>query len=284
MDKNVYTSEKVGAYFNEKFVSVKVQFDKTDQDSAEVKKWYADAEALEKEYKVGGFPTYLFFSPEGEIVHRDTGERKIPEFISLAGDALDPSKQFYTLLRNYQQGQKDYALMPYLAKTAAMLADKDTANAIVADYKVNHFNTLSDDEICTKDMLWFINQFAAQFLFPEGSKGKLFSLLYHNSVKVDKAAERKGFADTLVWNVIQREEIDNKVWKDDKPITKQPDWKTIRDSIIDKYGSIYADSLVSVAQRDFYKRIGDWQEFARLRDLDIGENPTIFRWSALLFE
>jgi thioredoxin-related protein len=273
MDKNVYASEKVGDYFNEKFVSAKVQFDKTEEDSEEVKKWYADAEALEKQYKVGGFPTYLFFSPEGEIVHRDTGERKIAEFINLASEALDPSKQFYTLLKNYQQGQKDYAVMPYLAKTASMLADRDTANAIVADYKDNYFNKLSDDEICTKDMLWFVNQFADQFLYPEGSKGKLFSLLYHHADQVDKAAERKGFSDTMVSSVIRREEIENKVWKDDKPLTTKPDWEKIRANVRNKYKSAYADSLVPAAQLRFYKRTGDWREFARLRDQNIREHP-----------
>lgn len=273
MDKDVYASEKVGHFFNDKFVSVKVQFDKTGQDSEQVRKWYADAESLEKHYKVSGFPTYLFFSPEGEIVHRDTGARKIAEFINLASDALNPSKQFYTLLRNYQQGRKDYALMPYLAKTASMLADKDTANTIVADYKDNHFNTLSDDEICTKDLLWFVNQFAAQFLYPEGSKGKLFGLLYQHPDKVDNAAERKGFSDALVRSVIRQEEIETKAWKDGKPITNKPDWDGIRASIRNKYNGIYADSLVPVAQREFYKRIGDWREFARLRDQNIREHP-----------
>src|SRR5687768_17445714 len=43
MDQDVYPSEKVGNFFNDKFVSVKVQFDKMEQDTEQVKKWYADA-------------------------------------------------------------------------------------------------------------------------------------------------------------------------------------------------------------------------------------------------
>ena len=37
MDRNVYTSDKVAAFFNAHFISIKVQMDKTPRDSDEVK-------------------------------------------------------------------------------------------------------------------------------------------------------------------------------------------------------------------------------------------------------
>jgi tetratricopeptide (TPR) repeat protein len=273
MDKDVYASGKVGDFFNDKFISVRVQFGKTDQDNEQVKKWYPDAEALGKQYKISTFPTYLFFSPEGEIVRWAVDKKTIADLIGLASAALDPSKQFYTLLKNFRQGKKNYSVMPYLATTASMLGDKKTANEIITDYKNNYVDTLSDDQICSKDLLLLINQFADQFLFPEGSRGKLFAVFYHQGDKVDNAVQWNGFADFKVRWVIGAEEIQSKLWKDDKPLTANPDWGKMRDNIRNEYGSIYADSLVSGAQLDFYKRIGDWREFAKLRDKGLREHP-----------
>eukprot|EP01132_Coremiostelium_polycephalum_P019130 gene19130-22763_t len=51
MSSTIFPQEKVGAFFNKNFVNVKVQFDKTPGDNEEVKSWYADAEAIDKEFK-----------------------------------------------------------------------------------------------------------------------------------------------------------------------------------------------------------------------------------------
>src|SRR5688572_7384578 len=67
MDKNVYPQENVGKFFNAKFISVKVQMDKTSNDSRMVKQWYDDAEKLMSKYQVTAFPTFLFLSPDGNI-------------------------------------------------------------------------------------------------------------------------------------------------------------------------------------------------------------------------
>src|SRR5688500_9355246 len=40
MDKKIYVNDSVGDYFNQHFVSVKVQMDKTKNDDESVKKWY----------------------------------------------------------------------------------------------------------------------------------------------------------------------------------------------------------------------------------------------------
>src|SRR6266545_3857422 len=108
MEKKVYSSETVGHYMNDRFISVRVQMDKTDADNEQVQKWYADAASIEQQYKVTDFPTYLFFAPDGRIVHRGRGEVGIDEFLGIAGEAIDPTKQSLVLLENYRQGRKDY--------------------------------------------------------------------------------------------------------------------------------------------------------------------------------
>ncbi|MGN6416791.1 MAG: thioredoxin family protein [Pseudobacter sp.] len=96
MSKNIFPQKVTGDFFNDRFVSVKVQFDQTAQDNEEVKKWYADAEAIGKEYNVMAYPTFLYFSPEGELVHLFVGSTNTAqEFIDASAKSLDTSSQYY---------------------------------------------------------------------------------------------------------------------------------------------------------------------------------------------
>ncbi len=104
MDNDVYTSDQVGNYFKDKFICVKIQMDSTKKDDTRVQKWYTDASTLKQEYKIAAFPTYLFFSPDGKIVHKDIGAKPPEALIATAQSALDPSKQYHKLLENYQEG------------------------------------------------------------------------------------------------------------------------------------------------------------------------------------
>src|SRR5581483_3216005 len=75
MDKQVYTNDSVGAFMNDHFVSVKVQMDTSQSDNQYTKDWYQIAHELQSSYKVNSLPTYLFFSPNGEIVHKEIGAK-----------------------------------------------------------------------------------------------------------------------------------------------------------------------------------------------------------------
>src|SRR4051794_37368749 len=57
MDTETYPDKAVGDLFNDKFISVKVQFDQTAKDSDEVKSWYDDAKSITKQYLIEGYPT-----------------------------------------------------------------------------------------------------------------------------------------------------------------------------------------------------------------------------------
>src|SRR5581483_1313081 len=90
MDKEVYQDAGVGEVFNNNFIAVKVQMDKTDLDNDDVKKWYNDASIIQRNYSVSAFPTFLFFDPNGKPIHRAVGYKNSADFVSLAKDALNP--------------------------------------------------------------------------------------------------------------------------------------------------------------------------------------------------
>ena len=107
MEADVFPDESLGAYVNEHFISVSVQFDKTKSDNDYVKSWYSDAEAIQKNINIPGFPTILIYSPEGEIVHKIVGYQPADEFSSNLQKSLQPDNQFYPLLRKFQAGYRD---------------------------------------------------------------------------------------------------------------------------------------------------------------------------------
>src|SRR3954471_18383447 len=67
MANEVFPQPEVSDFFNDKFVSVALQFDETKKDDADTKRWYKEVKQIEKEYKVNSYPTYLFFTPDGAL-------------------------------------------------------------------------------------------------------------------------------------------------------------------------------------------------------------------------
>src|SRR6201999_1271726 len=102
---------------------------------------------IQKDYSVNVYPTYLFFSPTGEIVHKDIGAKKMDDFIQIVGDAMDEHKQYFTLLKNYQNGRRDFEAMPYLADKAKSFFEKKISDFIANDYIQNYLETLPIEEL-----------------------------------------------------------------------------------------------------------------------------------------
>lgn len=115
MDKSVYVNQKVGDWYNSRFISVKVQIDSTEFDDIEIKSWYSAAKALGHNYSINSFPTFLFFSSNGSALHKETGFKSPEDFIVIAQNALDSQKQFYSVLSNYVPGKLDSSELKKLA-------------------------------------------------------------------------------------------------------------------------------------------------------------------------
>jgi len=133
MDETIYPLKEVGDIFNQQFISVKIQMDKTNYDDSAIKKWYRDAGDLSRTYSIKSFPTYLFFSPDGRPVHKAVGTRTPDGFIVLAKDAQNPDKQYYNFLANFQPGKLDTSDMKGLAR-GLVKTDEVLAGKIVDDY------------------------------------------------------------------------------------------------------------------------------------------------------
>jgi len=250
MDAVVYPNAKVGEAMNARFLSVKLQFDETANDNEEVKQWRGTAAALQQQYNLKGYPSFLFFSPEGKLAYRDIGLKSPDDFIAMTKQAMaDPMAKFNAQLADYKQGKKDYPAMPELIKMTQEAGNKELADAMVLDYKTNYLDKLSEEELCTREKLDFIGDYYTLIT----TKDKFFSLCYNQPDKVDQVKDYKGWANFQVNTAITREEVEPNLWKDAKswqgnqPITAHPDWKRIEQTISKKYPKVDAKSLVTTS-------------------------------------
>jgi thioredoxin-related protein len=194
MASEVFTQEKVGNFFNRNFVNVKVQFDQTKSDSEEIKSWYADAKAINNEFKITAYPTFLIFSPQGELVHRIVGGGKADDFISWVQIALNPETQYYTLLKKNDSAATDPQRLKKLALAAEVANDEANSTRFVDAYMA------TQSDLFTRDNLDFVSRFIKK------SESKGFQLLMSNREKVD-AVLGKGKSNEILSSVIIKESI-----------------------------------------------------------------------------
>lgn len=99
MAKNVFTQEGVGAYFNENFISIKMDMEEK------------EGIAFGRKFPVSAYPTLFFISGEGELIKKSVGGKKADGLISLAKNAIagyDKSGQY---VEAYEAGNRDFDLM-----------------------------------------------------------------------------------------------------------------------------------------------------------------------------
>jgi len=243
---------------------MKVQMDTSKNDNDEVKKMYADASRLMSEYKVKTFPSFLFFSPDGQIVHRDIGYKKPDDMIKLLKDAIDPATQYYSLLHNYRQGKMDYDSIPGLIELVVKLETRALADSIAEDYKKNYLYKLSYEQMYIKKNLEFMAKYVRR------SDERAFDIFYRNADSVDKKMGTN-YSQRIVDFVIAKEDID--------PFLETavnggpaPDWGKITQTITGKYNIEYADRTILAAKIRWYSYKRDWPNIIKYKVENIDKN------------
>ena len=258
MDQEVYSADSVGEFFNKTFISVKVQCDTSKSDGDDVKAWYADAHQIVTENKITAYPTFLFFSPEGKLVHEDVGYQPTHDFLASGQAALNPHQQYYTLLERYQKGMKEYSEMPYLVSMAQKLSEKELSQSIAADYIRNYLDKLPDTAFLTKENITFIA------LSPPNldSKERIFDWCFHQPAKIDTILHDKGFSGKVVNYVVYKEELIPPMMAA-QASGSEPDWNAISKSIDHKFGSTFVEENVLTAQLRWYRNAQDWKKYIK---------------------
>jgi thioredoxin-related protein len=272
MDQTVYPDTAVGNFINTAFLSIKLQMDSTAKDDQITKDRYADAYTIKQQYRVSALPTFLFFSPNGDLVQQGDGLMAPADFIGLAKQALEPEKlHYYQLLTDYKNGKKNYSTMPYLALTARQYHQDEMASQIAVDYKGNYLNHADEKVLIESDNLAFIRVFLN---LVTGSGDPYFKLFYNHPEVADSSWHYPGGSKMVVNWIIKKEGIDDKYIKNGKAIIPNPDWINIYMAIKTKYGKDYADNDINLAAKiSFYRKAGEWKLWADSINIGIKQYP-----------
>jgi thioredoxin-related protein len=258
MDKDVYPSDNLGIIANDKFISIRIQQDKTSSDNVAIKSWYADADSLTKVFNITSLPTLLFFSPDAELINKTAGYQDETRLVALFDNALATKTRYQAQVKRYRQNNLPHDEMANLALKAQEIGSTQLADSIARDYEISYLYRLSDSLLFTKKNIKFITS------FPIASNDRVFNLFYKNPKRGDELT-RTGYSEDIVNYTITKEEIESKLFYQGNPIVKKPDWTRIRNSITEKYGVEYANLLASLsAEIAFYGKIQDWKKYANL--------------------
>lgn len=294
MDKHVFSNDTVGNYMNDKFIAVKIQMDKTKNDAEPVKKWYADATAMMKQYRIQAFPTYIFLSPDGRTVHKVQGYQGVNNFIIQAQTALQPGQvyvdkyeEFDRLEKDYNSGIKHYESMLYMIQAAGELGNEDLIKQLKKDYQ-HYLENLGVKTLYTKEHLLFLETVALH------SDSKLFTLFYQDGKKIDRIVRRKNYSKYIIDKVIYREitvpflniKTQARLLRGKKDTT-EADWQGLHDRISAKFTKDDANRGVLLAQNTWYEQRYNFPAFYKvyLDKLDLygidttnSQSPTHHTW------
>jgi thiol-disulfide isomerase/thioredoxin len=290
MDNTVYLDESVGAFFNPRFISIRVQMDKTPNDDAFIKSWYKDAETFNETYHIEGFPSYLFMNPQGEIVHKEMGAMETEQFLSLAQTALAPGKTYHDPYASYNKKLADfnngvirYEDLPELISVASELGDTTNWRRFVRAH-MDHVCELPSAKRYTLDNL------RVWFLINPGPDTRLFQLFTQERDQLDSLLGWRGASVQLTDRLIMMHVIApffvEQAKGTDVAVTgayitgpnlksdnSEADWKTLKKILDQKFDKITAKRNLLDARIEWYNRHHNYTKFAQCLLQKLDEYP-----------
>lgn len=99
MAKNVFTQEKVGAFFNDNFINLKLDMEEK------------EGLTFGKSFSISAFPTLFFINSKGELIKKSVGGKKAAELLALASDAIKSYDRSDEYAEKYKKGDREFSLM-----------------------------------------------------------------------------------------------------------------------------------------------------------------------------
>ena len=110
MDKYVFSDQNVGAFYNDQFISFKIDAEK------------GAGPDFAREHHISSYPTFLFMDGDGKLLMRKNGAVATDEFLQLGQKVLDSEKALATMTSAYTNGNRDPA---FILKYLASLKERD---------------------------------------------------------------------------------------------------------------------------------------------------------------
>lgn len=254
MDK-IYDLDSIGQTINPRYVSVKLQMDSSKDDDSYIRSFYPIARQFEKKYKISELPFYLFFAPDGSVLHKGTGRKNSKNFIAMIDDVINPDKQFYTLITKVSSGEIFFKNMPAVVNQLKHYQEDSLALLLAKQYMSGYLDFLQEDEFRKKTNLEFI-LYNPRIIT---SNTRVFRLILNEPEVIDSLWSYKGYSRSLLKSIIFREEIHPKL----EIITGKhdPDWKLIQSDIDKKYSKGISHLSIIDAKINWYREKQQWDAY-----------------------
>lgn len=283
MSQNIFPQKEVGEFFNQNFISIALQMDKTKNDSEPVKRWYQDAKMISEKYKIGSYPTYLFFDKDGILIHVINGASKNKEdFLTKVKEVTNPATRYSKLKEDFKNGRSDSVFLLQLIHAARNGGDDSLLHLSINTYLNTQHNLLSRNNI---------------LLIAEGtstSNDKGFEVLLNNPKDVEDIIGNKTRA-WLLGKIAFDEEIFPVIMPHGKKteypggmavygggeMNKNVDWSSIQNTLKSKYGDLTGKILLN-GKLKYFTWLEDWENFnATLEKYTITETnlDTSYLWN-----
>ena len=169
MSKNIFPQKEVGDVFNARFVNAKIDMEK------------GEGPEIAKKYEVRAYPTYIFVNGDGELVHRSLGSMPAEKFIAVGEAASDPERQFYSLKKKYEGGERGADFLKNFAFACESAQETALLPTVVEAYLATQKDWLQ------KDNMNFILKFGTSIQSP------MFAFMVKNQDAFAKELDQKDF-------------------------------------------------------------------------------------------
>lgn len=249
---NIFPLKNVGDYMNAHFISVKVQMDKTSGDSQYIKKWYKDAAYLMQQYQVRAFPTALFFTSTGEIVHRTEGTGTTAKyFLDGAAASFDPTKAYYKVMAQYMNHRYDWKKQEDKKEYLYDMID--------SAFKFNDSNNglaIADTYIKQVDNPWDLKSLSVIYRFTRNTNDKFFPFLLANVSEVSSTLKiSEARLNDKLKNIVVEDEVIPQLY-DLKGVPKPVDWAKLDETLAAKY-PVFGDEISTEQKVGYFKAVKD---------------------------
>jgi len=227
MSRETFTESSVGEYYNKNFINVKMDMEK------------GDGIGLAKMYNVIVYPTLLFISGTGDIVHRSAGYHTTEQFLELGAIANDPSLRLSAMDDRYKGGDRDPDFLLNYAVQKFQIMD-GTHEAIAEEYLA------TQDDWGTEDNMGMI------FNFASNPDSKLSQYIIDNKEAFYELAGERQVTQkiqNMIYSLVQDTENDSAL-----------------DQIDRLYKKIYpekAEKLSAQFRLTYYRQAGDRENYAK---------------------
>lgn len=245
MDKEVYPTAEAGKAINDRFIAVRMQMDLAGNQ---------DAGYIGTTYHIEAYPTLLYLSADGNLLAKRTGALFGKDFVQFAVDAVDSTRQFGFLYRQYKSGALPVGKYKDLADKADQQSERDLSLEIRKAYMQRYFATLADTAVIAPDNLLFLARHPELINIDDRN----YRLLTDQRAACDKVFP--GVAEGIVRSVAIREKILAHLGTDN------PHWPDMETDFCRAYGGPDTAVVFLQIKVDFYSRRKDLPAFAAAVD------------------